>query len=423
MLFGLLKKLLFPFKIAWLIITTLLDLVSNPEIIQVAFKNLGQQKMRRNLTLLGVIIGVGAIITLAALGDSLNASIEEQFEAMGLNNVFVEPGGGMGFDAAFSRIPEKDIRIVEGIPNVEKVVPFFETSAIATKGKEEASVFLVGVKAEHQEVLEEMGYISLKEGRLLSDNDVYSLVVFENFLEDTFEKELQLRETLEIGGKKFRIVGVSNQSDVSFANLGFITMVFTSKKALELFGEIDPVELVVQVSSKEHVPEVARRIEQRLERSHGQKDFSVLTSESILDIALQVIGVVQLFVLAIAAIALVVGAIGIMNTMFMAVTERTREIGTMKAIGATNATIRSIFLAEAGIVGIVGGAMGIGIGLLLAFATTFGATVMGFPLDLIISPFLILGGLLFSFLIGIIAGIAPSEKAMALDPVVAIRYE
>ncbi len=420
---GLLDKLLFPFRVVWIVLQTIVDLASNLEIVSVALKNLEHQALRRNLTLLGIVIGIAAIVTLSSLGESLNSSIEKQFQTLGMNNVFVEPGGDFA-STAFSRVPEKDIRIVEKVPHVELVVPFFETSVVALNGNEETSLFLIGIEPKHQEYLQEIGYIDLKEGRFLSDNDVYSLVLYENFLKTAFSSELSLRETLEINGKKFKIVGVSKQSDMGFSSFGMINMALTSKKALQDFlGEKDPTELAVKVSSRDLVPEAVRRIEQRLERSHGEKNFTVFSSEGLLQTTSQVIGMVQVFVLAITAIALLVGGIGIMNTMFMAVTERTREIGTMRAIGASEKLIRSIFLAEAGIVGTVGGLIGTIIGFLLAFAMAQVATGSGFALAFELNPALALGAILFSFLLGIISGIAPAEKAITLDPVEAIRYE
>lgn len=421
---GILGKLKWPFHVVSVMLVTFADLFRNPETVSVSYKNLQQQQLRRNLTLLGIVIGIAAITTLVALGDSLNVSIEKQFQQLGLNTLFVEPGG-VGFETAFSRVPKEDVQIIEGIPNVERVIPFYEAAAIASKQGKSASVFLIGIKPEHQQYLVESGYINLVEGRWLNDNDSSSIIVYQNFLDTAFEDEsLKLRSSLEINDKKFSIVGISKQSDLGFANLGFVNMAFVTDETVQrFFGEDDPTELVVIVSNKSVVAEVSRRIEQRLEREHGEKNFSVLTSENILDIALQVLGVVQFFVMAIASIALIVGGIGIMNTMFMAVTERTREIGTMKAIGATDQKIRSLFLAESGILGLSGGVIGIVLGIFLTVLIVGIATANGFTMEAVIRWQLVVGAVLFSFILGVVSGIPPSEKAMALDPVEAIRYE
>ncbi|MFH0955342.1 MAG: ABC transporter permease [Candidatus Micrarchaeota archaeon] len=420
---SLVSKVSYPFRLIFLVLRTFFHVITNPEIAAVAFRNLENQALRRNLTLLGIVIGIAAIVTLFMVGEGLNASIQQSFEGLGLNNIFVEPGGTMSA-TMFSKLSENDQKIIERIPFVEKVIPFYETSVIAKKGNEEISLMVMGLLPEDFEYMEEIGFLDLSQGRFLTDNDQYALVVYDNFLTDAFSSDLKLRQSVEINGKKFKIVGISKQSDMGFGTFGFFNMGYTSQNVVKDFlGEKDPAEFAVKVTGKEHVSEVARKIEQDLERDHGEKNFTVFTTEGLLTSAVQVLGVIQIFVVAITAIALLVGGIGIMNTMFMAVTERTREIGTMKAIGATDELIRSIFLAEAGIVGAIGGAIGTGFGVILAWIVTRLAANAGFELAFVLNPVLLIGAVLFSFILGVVSGVAPAEKAIGLDPVEAIRYE
>jgi len=165
-------------------------------------------------------------------------------------------------------------------------------------------------------------------------------------------------------------------------------------------------------------------IETELLRSFDDEDFDILTPEQILREINTILGAVQTVVSGIAAISLIVGAIGIMNAMFTSVLERTREIGIMKAIGARNSDIAAIFLAEAGIIGTVGGLMGVAIGTVLAFSVGAAAKAFGFPLlSIKVDPVTIIVALLFSFAIGSLAGLVPAMQAANLKPVDALRYE
>jgi putative ABC transport system permease protein len=196
-----------------------------------------------------------------------------------------------------------------------------------------------------------------------------------------------------------------------------------SEPSIQAEGQDRIVVQLPGVTDRERVDETAKRITATLEREHDEKDFTVNTAENLLAQSLAILGVVQFFVLAISAISILVGGIGFTNTMFMAVSERTREIGTMKAMGATDALIRSLFLAEAAIIGLSGGILGIIVGYIAAFGIAAFASQAGFALPLTLDAGTIVFGVGFSVLIGVIAGLAPAEKAIRLDPVEAIRYE
>src|SRR3989338_6045574 len=402
---------------------TIIRLFTDAELATVAVKNLRNQKMRRNLTLLGIVIGISSIVALLLLGTGLNNAITKQFESLGLNTIQIQAGEDFS-SAVFSRMRTHDAELIERIPHVEHVIAFYEGSGVAKNKNSEASVFLIGVEPKDYPYLEKMGYVSLAEGRYLNENDATGLVVYQNFVDYAFDQPIGLRQNITINGKKFKIVGISKPTDVAFGATGITNMVYTSAEAMKThFNEKNPTELIVNVSRKEKVPETAARIEKELERDHKEKDFTVNTMENFLAQVFSIIGAVQFFVLAIAAISLLVGGIGIMNTMFMAVTERTSEIGTMKAMGGTDALIRSLFLAEAGIIGFIGGVLGILVGYLLAMLVGVIADQSGFPLPISFEPGIILFALFFSLFVGILSGLAPAEKAIRLDPVEAIRYE
>jgi putative ABC transport system permease protein len=181
--------------------------------------------------------------------------------------------------------------------------------------------------------------------------------------------------------------------------------------------------MLVRVATKEDVASAQQKVERIFEKRFGkdQKDVAVSTSEQILARIGAVLGLLQLFLAGVASISLLVGGIGIMNTMVMAVLERTQEIGVMKAIGATNTLILSIFLLEAGMIGLVGGLLGVTIGYVLSFGIGSISSVTGFAIDVQLDFGLIAFALVFSMLVGMISGLIPARNAAGLEPVVALR--
>ena len=396
------------------------------ETFNVAFTNITRQRLRSYLTLLGMVIGIAAIVALFSLSTGLRLAVEEEFEVFGLDVVFVEPGSEMGFSAAISRtIEERDIDIIKGIPGVEEAFGFYETAAIAEYRDKELSAFIIGYDPNKTEYITETGYLELYSGRLLNANDLYSVMINKSFAEDALDgKDLKLRQRIEIDEMEFKIVGILDDSDAAFGSFGINNMFWVSKNAARtLFDAEDPVELGVKVADEHLIDSVVDKIEYRLEKVHGEKDFYVMTSESMIESFNTILGLIQVVLLGLASISVIVGGIGIMNTMLMAVLERTREIGAMKAIGATNTRVLSIFLAEAALLGMVGGVIGIILGYLIALGISAVGNAIGFGLPIVPDPIVIGGGILFSMGIGTISGFVPARRASLMDPVEALRYE
>ncbi len=395
------------------------------ETFAVALKNLRHQRIRSFLTLAGVIIGIAAIVALISLGNGLNIAVTQQFEKLGMNSIYVEPGNSMGLETAIARtLTDRDVELLEDIQGVEVVIPFYETSGTAVHRNESEGVFILGFNPEHNDNLREMGFMDVEIGRELDVNDRYSVLVGRRFAEKAYEKELGLRSHIELEGKKFRVIGIVSDSGMSIGGISVGNVVYMHKDIIgELYGEEDPVEIQVNATTQEDVPAVVERIEYELEKDHGEKDFYVMSTEQILTGANMVIGIIQLVLVGIAAISLAVGGIGIMNTMFMSVMERTREIGIMKAIGATNKVVRNIFILEAGLIGAVGGVIGSAIGFGFSVIVSIGASATGFDLPVEFSLLLFAEAMLFALVVGMISGYIPARRASELDPVEALRYE
>lgn len=393
------------------------------ELFSIAFRNLKMHKLRSFLTLLGIVIGIAAIVALVSIGEGLNQAVTAEFEKMGLDTIAVEPGTGIGMSTAVSRtLKDEDIGIIESIPGVEHVMGFYETAGIAEFRGKQAAIFVIGTVPSDRHFLEKAGYIDIIKGRYLEPNDKYAIVIPESFVDAFDEETLRVRDQLEINDQKFKIVGISKDMSGLFGGLVSNMLWLPKETVQDFFGEEDPMEIMVQVTDRELVDEVADRVTERLKRAHGEEDFFVMTTENIMESAGVVLGLIQTVLVALAGISLIVGGIGIMNTMLMAVLERTKEIGVMKAVGATNTKVLSIFLAESALIGGFGGIVGVLLGLVLAGIVSVVAIASGFALPVGINIFAIIGAVGFAMFVGMVSGYLPARRAALLEPVEALRY-
>ncbi len=394
------------------------------ETFSVAFTNIRNQKLRSYLTLLGIIIGIAAIVSLIAIVQGLQGFITGELQSLGMNTIFVEPGSEAGITTAIARtLKEDDLDVIKRVRGVEDATGFWETSAILEYKGQEVEVILVGMEADKMYLLEQMGYVQIIEGREFTSTDNFSVGLYSDFASETFDEEIQVRENIEINGKKFRVIAISKPNAFA-SSFGVSNMVLVNKRVVEdYFNEKNPVELLVTVEDTERINEIQEEIEDELEKKHGAKDFYTMTSENLLQGADAILGLVGLIVFVIAGISLVVGGIGIMNTMLMAVMERTREIGIMKAIGATSTTVLGIFLFESALIGLIGGIVGAVLGSLIALFASFTASYAGFAFNAFPSIELIAGALIFSLVVGMVSGWIPAKRAAEMDPVEALRFE
>jgi len=393
------------------------------ETAKFALQALKSQRRRSFLNLLSIIIGMAAIVSLIAIGQGLNAGVSKQIEMLGTKTIFVEPGNLQNpASMAFSRIDESDIKEIERLQGVESVIGFYEAGGVLAKGKETVSAFFIGIEPEKQHFLAETGYLELVDGRFLEQGDTRAILVDEDFVEKAFQKEVGLRQGVETKGKEFKIVGVVKKNSMSA--MGGMNLVWAPKETVkEVFSEGNPTELAVVLFNENQAEDIAKKIEERLEMVHGEKKVSVLTPKNILEQTAGIIGTIQLVLLAIAAISLIVGAIGITNTMIVNVLQRTREIGLMKAVGATESQVLFIFAFEAVLLGAIGGFFGTILGYVFAFGAGAIISSTGFLFPIIFDPVLFAEAVAFAGLVGGIAGIAPAQRAARLDPTEALRWE
>ena len=400
------------------------------EVPQYALRNLTHQGLRSYLTLLGVIIGIAAIVTLFSLGSGLNNAAQEQFEQLGSNTLFVAPAGefsqsSQGSSTNVKTISDSTINKIKSIPQVEVVLAPVSAPMTIKFGRESVSGTFIGTSADESDEFANTGFLEIDEGRGLENRDVFSVIIGHGLAYDTFDKDIRVGDKIEIEDRSFRVIGIAKQNAQSFGGGPNVnTTVFGSKRGFnQVFSDTEPVFMLVKTQRTEDAPLVTEKINRVFESLYGkdQKVYEVVTSEQLLEQIGQFLAVIQLVLVGIASISLLVGGIGITNTMVMSVLERTSEIGVMKAVGATNTLVLAVFLTEAGFIGLVGGVFGVIFGYILAFIVGFVSVSSGLALKVEIDIALIIGSLLFAMIVGMVSGYIPARRAARMDPVTALR--
>ena len=391
-----------------------------------------QRKLRSILTMIGIVIGIAMIVTLISLGQGLKSTINDQFQAMGTDKIIISPGGsnsffGMG-QVGGPKLLEKDLETIKKTSGIEMASGMsYKIAKISFKNQIKYTWLLGLPTDESKTLIQSFSNFKIVEGRDLQPTDKYvALVGYRLYNEKFYDKPIELRDKIVIEGVEFRVVGkmgkIGNPQDDSQIYIPIDTY-------MEIIGgKKDYGMILAQVSDPSKVDETAERVKKELRKERdvekGEEDFSVQTTQQAIDSFSTILNVVQAVLIGLATISLVVGGVGIMNTMYTSVMERTREIGIMKAIGAKNSSIVTIFLIEAGVLGLVGGAIGTSLGIIAGKLVEFIASSAGYSiLKIKFSASLIIFSIIFSFTVGAIAGILPAIRASRLKPVEALRYE
>jgi putative ABC transport system permease protein len=398
--------------------------------LRLATKGIVQRGLRSWLTIIGIFIGITAVVILISLGQGLQGVIDQQFRAVGGDRILVSPGGGGTFASppgfASAKLGQGDLNVVRGTRGVDNAIGMFETTArVKFRGQiKYVPVFAVPTDSEALDFLRDIDFFVVEEGRYLTGRDKYKAQVGVD-TGNSFGREITLGDEIFIEGKEFSIIGINKKTGNPFHDMKITIPIDT---AYEIFNKSDEFSMIsVKVKKGFNPSDIAEDIKEKLRRHRDvpkdEEDFSVETAEGLVGAFKNVISVVQIVLVGIAAISLIVGGVGIMNTMYTSVLERTRHIGIMKSVGARNSDILLIFIIESGILGLVGGIVGIitGIGLSKAaefYITRYVLSIFG----VYISAELIIGALLFSFIVGCISGFLPARRAAMMKPVDALRY-
>jgi len=395
-----------------------------------SFRNLRRRGLRSWLTLLGILIGVATVIMLISLGDGLKLAVNSQFGIEETTVISIQAGGisGYGPPGSFvvNPLTTKDAEAISKISSVEFAVPRIIKSFKTEYNNKLNIVYAASVPENKINELYSIQDIEAESGRLIATGDRGKVFIGNNLKnpDNEFKKAILPGSTITVDGKSFRVIGVMKKKG-SFILDNVIMMPELDMKAL--LNDGDDVSIIgAKIKNKDLMAEAEKDIielmRDRRNVDKGEEDFEVSTPEATLKTINQVLTGVQLFIALIASISILVGAIGIINTMMTSVMERRKEIGIMKAIGARNEDIFIQFFIEAGMMGLVGGLIGILVGTTIGFIGTIQINkFIGASTQPNINFLLIFLSLAGSFLIGAIAGITPAIKAAKQNPVEVIR--
>jgi putative ABC transport system permease protein len=412
------------------------------EAFLIAMRSLAANKLRSSLTMLGVIIGVGSVITLMSVGRGAETSITSSIQGMGTNLIYVTsktPGvqGMMSMANPAYSFTMADVReIAERVSSVIAVAPSIENYVeVATAGESTLGI----VEATTPEFERALNYPTA-EGQFITERNVAArdmvVVLGDKVARDLFGDDNPVGKKVSVNGRQFNVLGVLEKKggQMMGVSMDSVIIVPITTYQARLFpgrtvrGQDAIQQIAIQIESADVADVVSADITELLIQRHriteeGKEDFIIMTQEQMLGMVQQVTGLLTLLLGAIASISLLVGSIGIMNIMLVSVTERTREIGIRKAVGAKRRDIMLQFLFEAAMLSLSGGAVGIIGGWVVSWAISTFSAAAGVTIQAVVSWDIVILAISVSVGIGLISGIYPAMRAARLNPIDALHYE
>jgi putative ABC transport system permease protein len=397
------------------------------QVIKVAFRSIMANKMRTALTMLGVIIGVGAIIAMISVGEGAKKQVTESIQRIGTNLLRVRPGAArLGYIASGSveTLTTEDADRIRETAGVKFVSPTVNNMGMIKYANKNATSLVRGTTPEFVEI----NNFTLATGRYFNSREVKLnkkvAVLGTTVKEELFGEGLAVGKNIRIEGQNFLVTGVmepKGQTSWRDPDDQVFVPVTTSQK--RLFSQDFVNDIYILVETIGDIPRVKESLEGLLRARHRipegvESDFTIRDYTEFVQTWKETSQAFTVLLSGIAAVSLLVGGIGVMNIMLVSVTERTREIGIRMAVGARRRDILGQFLIEAIVITVTGGVMGIGLGAMLASFISY----MG-DWETIITPFSITLAFFFSVLVGLVFGIYPARKASRMDPIEALRYE
>ena len=398
-------------------------------LVTYALHNMSHRQLRSWLTVLGIVIGISAIVLLIALGQGIDASIRNQLAVLGSDYIVVLPGsismgggGGFGPPVLKGALTNNDVNALERVPGIDAATGMISQSFAPIRYRGETIQLTVsGLKPSAGEKYMTNGFYA---GRNLKDGEATGVIIGYSVAYSLFKKKVEIGSTVNILGKDFKVKGILNK--VGAAGQDMDNGVFINLDAMrDILGgtyEKNRVTAILLIKEADaDMAQVTKDVEKTLANRHHlkieDKDFTLISPLSVAESIGQITGMLSLFLGGIAAISLLVGGIGIANAMFTSVLERTREIGVLKSIGASNSAILEIFIIEAALTGALGGSLGI------VFALVLGAILIQLGVPIVFTLELLAFAVSFAIIVGVASGLFPARQAAALEPVEALKYE
>ena len=404
-------------------------------LIKEAMNSITSNKVRSFLTMLGIFIGVGAVIAMMSVGQGAQNSITDSLSSLGTQTLYLTPGNFTQTVRNAKDITNDDVEAISRLKCVEITAPVVsQTYTLSQSNGETVSATVTGVVPGYQTV----GNYEMLQGAFITQGQIEGkemvAVIGTEINQSLFgsKNAASLGETIRIMGQPYRVVGILGEKGSSNLGVSQDRNVFiplsTAQSRLMTRQKNSVSQVSILVKSEFTVDQAQAEIEELLQERHNifegnPNDFTVMNVQEILNAVSSIMSTFTLFLGGVAAISLLVGGIGIMNIMLVTVTERTREIGLRKALGAKKGDILAQFLVESSVLSLVGGLLGIGFGLLLAFGIARIAAMTGTELHVTVNPLIVFGATLFSIAVGLFFGVYPANKASNLEPVIALRSE
>ena len=404
-------------------------------LIKEAMRSITSNKIRSFLTMLGIFIGVGAVIAMMSIGEGAQNTITNSLSSLGTQTLYLSPGNFTENVRNARDLTNDDIDAIAKLDCVEIIAPVVSQSyTISQSNGKTVNATVTGVVPGYLKVNNDDMMLGSYITQDNIDNKEMVAVIGTEINKSLFgaANSNSIGETIRSMGQPYRVTGVLAEKGSSTLGISRDRNVYiplsTAQSRLMTRQKNSVSQAAILVKTSYALEDAQAQIETLMQDRHGifegnPNDFQIMNVQEILDAVGDIMGTFTLFLGGVAAISLLVGGIGIMNIMLVTVSERTREIGLRKALGAKKGDILAQFLVESSVLSLVGGVLGIGFGLLLAFGIARIASMTGTELSISINPLIIIGATLFSIAVGLFFGVYPANKASNLEPVIALRSE